>query len=67
MRLYTKRAKPVDLWVIKQRGVLLHDMAWDFTDQGRKDAITCANKPAGQSVVRCRLSEYVKPRRRAKP
>lgn len=67
MRLYTKRAKPVDLWGIKERGVLLHDMVWDFTDQGRKDAIECANKPAGQSVVRCRLSEYAKPRRKAKP
>lgn len=61
-----KRAKPLDVWAIKERGILRGDMTWDFTDEGRKDAITCANKPAGQSVVRCRLSEYVKPRRKAK-
>lgn len=62
----TKRAKTLDVWAIKERSVLRGDMTWEFTDDGRKDAIRCANKPAGQSVVRCRLSEYLEPRK-AKP
>jgi hypothetical protein len=59
----SKRAKPVDVWVIKQNGVLQPDFIWELTDSGRKEAIGYANKPAGQSVVRGRLSEYVKPKR----
>ncbi len=60
-RVKLTRAKPIYAFALKTRGVLnVNDL---FED--RQDAIRCANKPAGQSVVNVRISEVVKPGRAA--
>jgi hypothetical protein len=60
------RARPILAFAIKTRGVLSAFDLFEFTDDGRADAIRCANKPAGQSVVKVRISE-VTPKRKRKP
>lgn len=57
------RAKPIFAYAIKTHGTLNAGEIHDFTAEGRADAIRYANRPAGQSVVKVRISEVAAKRR----
>ncbi len=61
-----KPAKPIFGYAIKTQGILSATEVYDFTEEGRKDAIEYANRPAGQSVVKVRIIEVI-PKRKLKP
>lgn len=51
----TERAKSIEAWAIKTRGTL---NVLNLSDD-RDDLIQQINRPAGQSVVRVRISEII--------
>lgn len=55
------KAKPIYAFAIKTHGTLSASDIYAFTAEGRADALRIINRPAGQSVVKVRISEVTKP------